>query len=82
MIETFQISAAVCFLLSPAAAFINGETLKVDAGHSLYAPSSIWQIPGMLFSLLIIKYNNNNNLTISLDSETFITPQEWLDNYP
>nr|XP_039270066.1 peroxisomal trans-2-enoyl-CoA reductase-like [Styela clava] len=31
-----EISAAVCFLLSPAAAYISGETLKVDAAGSLY----------------------------------------------
>ncbi|KAK3597246.1 hypothetical protein CHS0354_005005 [Potamilus streckersoni] len=38
-----EVSAAVCFLLSPAAAFISGETLRVDAGASLY--SSRWTIP-------------------------------------
>ncbi|XP_038058361.1 peroxisomal trans-2-enoyl-CoA reductase-like isoform X2 [Patiria miniata] len=31
-----EISAAVCFLLSPAAAYITGETLKVDGGSSLH----------------------------------------------
>ncbi|XP_061182660.1 peroxisomal trans-2-enoyl-CoA reductase-like isoform X2 [Saccostrea echinata] len=31
-----EISAAVCFLLSPAAAFISGESLKVDGAASLY----------------------------------------------
>ena len=31
-----EISAAVCFLLSPAAAFITGETLKIDGAQSLY----------------------------------------------
>lgn len=40
-----EVSASVCFLLSPAAAFISGETIKVDGAHSLYAPSSIWEIP-------------------------------------
>ncbi|XP_060557736.1 peroxisomal trans-2-enoyl-CoA reductase-like [Ruditapes philippinarum] len=38
-----EVSAAVCFLLSPAASFISGETVKVDAGASLY--STIWKIP-------------------------------------
>lgn len=33
-----EVSAAVCFLLSPGAAFINGATLRVDAGSSLYSP--------------------------------------------
>lgn len=42
----FQVSAAVCFLLSPAAAFISGTTIKVDGAHSLYAPSGFWDIPG------------------------------------
>lgn len=32
-----EVSSAVCFLLSPGAAFINGATLRVDAGSSLYA---------------------------------------------
>jgi peroxisomal trans-2-enoyl-CoA reductase len=39
-----EISAAVCFLLSPAAAFISGETVKVDGAHWLYAPSSPYPI--------------------------------------
>lgn len=38
-----EISPAVCFLLSPAASYITGATLKVDAGQSLY--HSIWEIP-------------------------------------
>ncbi len=33
-----EVSAAVLFLLSPAAMFITGETLKVDAGEPLYHP--------------------------------------------
>lgn len=39
-----EISAAVCFLLSPAAAFISGETLKVDGAASLYSTAG-WEIP-------------------------------------
>jgi len=32
-----EVSSAVCFLLSPGAAFINGATLRVDSGSSLYS---------------------------------------------
>ncbi|XP_022063305.1 peroxisomal trans-2-enoyl-CoA reductase [Acanthochromis polyacanthus] len=38
-----EISAAVCFLLSPAASYISGATLRVDAGQSLY--NIMWEIP-------------------------------------
>ena len=31
-----EVSAAVTFLLSPAAAYINGVTLRVDGASSLY----------------------------------------------
>lgn len=33
-----EISCAVCFLLSPGASFISGETLFVDAGSRFYSP--------------------------------------------
>ncbi|XP_070536332.1 peroxisomal trans-2-enoyl-CoA reductase-like [Ptychodera flava] len=39
-----ETSAAVCFLLSPAAAFINGTTLKVDGAASLYG-HQLFEIP-------------------------------------
>uniref|UniRef100_A0A914V6M6 Peroxisomal trans-2-enoyl-CoA reductase n=1 Tax=Plectus sambesii TaxID=2011161 RepID=A0A914V6M6_9BILA len=39
-----EISATVCFLLSPAAAFITGETVKIDGAASLYAQSH-WEVP-------------------------------------
>lgn len=38
-----EVSAAVCFLLSPAAAYITGETIKVDGASSLY--SSLFHVP-------------------------------------
>lgn len=36
-----EISAAVCFLLSPAAAYITGSTLTVDGGSTLYSPPMV-----------------------------------------
>lgn len=38
-----EISAAVCFLLSEAAAFVTGATLRVDGGAPLH--SAIWPMP-------------------------------------
>lgn len=38
-----EVSAAVSFLLSPAAAFITGETIKVDGASSLY--TAMYQVP-------------------------------------
>ncbi len=40
-----EIAASVCFLLSPAAAYITGTTLTVDGGSSLYSPPMV-QIEG------------------------------------
>ncbi|KAM4698448.1 peroxisomal trans-2-enoyl-CoA reductase [Rhinophrynus dorsalis] len=37
-----EVSPMVCFLLSPAASFITGETVKIDAGQSLY--QSPWEV--------------------------------------
>ena len=31
-----EVSAAVCFLASPAAAYITGDTIRVDGGQSFY----------------------------------------------
>ncbi|KAF8790918.1 peroxisomal trans-2-enoyl-CoA reductase-like [Argiope bruennichi] len=39
-----EVSSAVCFLLSPGASFISGETLHVDAGGRLYSPLMV-EIP-------------------------------------
>ncbi len=38
-----EVSAAVCYLLSPAADFVTGETLRVDGGGSLWG--NVWEIP-------------------------------------
>ncbi|MCA9708710.1 MAG: SDR family oxidoreductase [Myxococcales bacterium] len=38
-----EVSAAICFLLSPGAAFITGETLRVDGGAPLL--SAHWPMP-------------------------------------
>lgn len=46
-----KISSAVCFMLSPAASYISGATLRVDAGQSLY--HSMWEIPGMCILPLV-----------------------------
>ena len=39
-----EVSSVVCFLLSPAAAFITGRAVRVDGGASLYAQSH-WTVP-------------------------------------
>lgn len=38
-----EVSAAVCFLLSPAASYISGASLRVDCAGSLYGPL-LWPI--------------------------------------
>lgn len=45
MASEAELSAAVCFLLSPAAAFINGETLRVDGGGQFGSAASHWPLP-------------------------------------
>jgi len=40
-----EVSGVICFLLSPASAFISGETVKIDGAQSLYSPSTVYEIP-------------------------------------
>ncbi|CAD5121788.1 DgyrCDS10264 [Dimorphilus gyrociliatus] len=41
-----EVSGVVCYLLSPAASFITGETVRIDGGQSLYSTSILWEVPG------------------------------------
>lgn len=40
-----EISAVICFLLSPAANFVSGACIKIDGGSSLGSAPAIWPLP-------------------------------------
>lgn len=40
-----EISAAICFLLSDAGAYINGVTLRIDGGSSAGSAPALWPLP-------------------------------------
>ena len=40
-----EVAAAVTFLLSPAAQYVSGATLRVDGGSPLYKPSPLFKVP-------------------------------------
>ena len=45
MASEAELSAAVCFLLSPAAGYVNGETLRVDGGAQFGSSQAYWPLP-------------------------------------
>ena len=48
----FQVSALVCFLLSPAAGNITGDSVKCDGAQSLYS-QTLFEVPGNHLLLFI-----------------------------
>lgn len=45
-----EISAAVCFLLGPAAGFINGATLHMDGGGQFGSSATYWPLPAQPYN--------------------------------
>ena len=69
-----QVSSLVCFLLSPAAAHITGDSIKVDGAQSLYS-QTLFQIPGMFFFMQLDNFRLN--LLYQLISKPSIVMKCW-----
>ena len=55
-----EVSAAVCFLLSPASAFTTGVSIRVDGAKSLYSSSLHYDnIPGIVCIICQAKSRKN-----------------------
>ena len=54
----FQVSSAVCFLLSPGASFTSGASLDVTGGGTLY--TNLWEVPSKfsVCSVMLALLNN------------------------
>ena len=68
-----EVAAAVCFLMSPAAAFITGTTVTVDGGQTLYSPPMV-QIGGNIRK----PYSRFSNCTLQNHLFPFQTMKRFL----
>lgn len=68
-----EVSGAVCFLLSPAAGFITGATIRIDGGQSLYEHN--WTIPE--HSKLPLLMHTDTVVTLN-DEDSKLVPKSML----
>ena len=74
-----EVAAAVCFLMSPAAAFITGTTVTVDGGQTLYSPPMV-QIGGNIRENLIVNFQTTiESIFFSISDHEKIPPYEWMN---